>query len=210
MIVLLLALTGYAALDSGLPAYANVVAGVSPRVIALSLSANTLLIVVAQIGILALLRGRRRTQGIAVVGLVWSASWLLLGSAALPDSVAARGWLVLAFAALFGLGETFMSPTVPSLTNALAADSIRGRTNALASGMYSIAFMISPALSAGFIAAGLGWVWIALLCAGALVATVLAVRLGRRLSVEQDVGSMALPAEPDLEGASPAAVPAGQ
>lgn len=184
---LLLAMTGYAALDSGLPAYANVEAGVSARVIALALSANTLMIVIAQLPVLRLLEGRRRTHAIATVGVIWAGSWLLFGCCVLPGSHTARDALVLTFAALFGLGETFMAPSITPLINTLAPEHVRGRANALSSGMYSVAFVISPAISAAFIAAGLGGVWIGLLALGGFVVTGAALLLSRRLAASQDV-----------------------
>jgi MFS family permease len=193
VLTLLLALTGYAALDSGLPAYANVVSGVSAKVIALSLAANTLLIVLAQLPVLRLLRGRRRTWAVAAVGLIWCVSWVLFGFSALPSSTAARDALVLVFAALFGLGETFMAPSMAPLVNAIAPEEVRGRANALTSGMYSVAFVISPVISAAFIASGAGGFWIALLALGCLTVTAAALRLGRRLPRSQDVAADAVP-----------------
>jgi MFS family permease len=187
LLTLLLALTGYAALDSGLPAYANVVGGVSAKVVALSLSANTLTIVLAQLPVLRLLRGQRRTSAVAAVGLIWCVSWVLFGLCALPGSTAARDALVLGFAALFGLGETFMAPSLAPLVNAIAPEEIRGRANALTSGMYSVAFVISPTISAAFIASGLGGVWIGLLSFGCLMVTATALHLGRRLAGKYDV-----------------------
>ncbi|MBV9594754.1 MAG: MFS transporter [Actinobacteria bacterium] len=188
-ITLLLALCGYAALDSGLPAYANVVAGVSPQVVAWSLSANTLVIVVCQLVVLRLLRGRRRTLAIVIVGLVWCGSWLLFGLSAVPDSHTLREVIVIAFSAIFGFGECFMSPSVAPLVNTLAADEVRGRANALTGGVYSLAFVVSPAISAAFISAGIGGVWIGLLAAGCLVVSALALRLRRRLRPEHDVAT---------------------
>jgi MFS family permease len=197
VLTLLLAVSGYAALDSGLPAYANVVADVPARVVALSLSANTLVIVIAQLPVLRLLRGRRRSHALAAAGLVWCASWLLFGSAALPTSGTARSALVIGFAALFGLGETFLAPSLTPLVNTLAPEEVRGRANALSSGMYSVAFVVSPAISAGFIAAGLSGLWIALLAGGGLLVAVVSVRLGRQLTPEQDLSEPARPREPD-------------
>lgn len=187
VLTLLLAMTGYAALDSGLPAYANVEAGVSARVIALSLAANTLMIVIAQLPVLRVLEGRRRTHAIAAVGVVWAGSWLLFGCCTLPGSQGVRDALVLTFAALFGLGETFMAPSVTPLINSLAPEHVRGRANAMSSGMYSVAFVISPAISAAFIAAGLGGVWIALLAVGGVAVTGTALLLTRRLTPAQDI-----------------------
>jgi MFS family permease len=192
VVTLLLALCGYAALDSGLPAYANVVAGLSPRVVALSLSANTLMIVALQLVVLRALRGRRRSHAIAAVGLIWSGSWVLFGLSAVPDSYTARAAIVIAFAAVFGLGECFMAPSVSPLLNALAAEDVRGRANALTGGVFSLAFVVSPAISAGLIAAGLGALWIGLLSAGCLVVTLSAVQLGQRLRLDQDVVAEAM------------------
>jgi MFS family permease len=90
------------------------------------------------------------------------------------------------FAALFGLGETFMAPTVSPLVNSLADDRVRGRANSLASATYSVAFVVSPALSIGMIAAGVSVAWLGLLCAGCLITVLLGVRLGRQLSPAQD------------------------
>jgi MFS family permease len=199
VLTLLLALTGYAALDSGLPAYANVVGGVSAKIVALSLSANTLMIVLVQLPVLRLLRRRRRTSAVAVVGLIWCVSWALFGFCALPGSVAVRDAIVLAFAALFGFGETFMAPSLAPLVNTLAPEEVRGRANALTSGMYSVAFVLSPAISAAFIAGGLGGLWIGLLAAGCLIVTATSLRLGRRLDRSQDVAEDAVPgAESEL------------
>jgi hypothetical protein len=187
VLTLLLALTGYAALDSGLPAYANVVGDVSAKVVALSLSANTLMIVLVQLPVLRVLRGRRRTRAVAVVGVIWCGSWTLFACCALPGSPGMRDAIVLAFGALFGVGETFMAPTIAPLVNTLAPEGVRGRANALTSGMYSVAFVISPAIAAAFIAAGMGGLWVGLLAGGCLVVTVVALRLGRRLAPAQDI-----------------------
>lgn len=188
LLTFLIAVTGYAALDSGLPAYANVVAGVSAKVVALSLAANTLTIVVLQLLMLRVLNGRRRSHALAAVGAVWLLSWALFGASPAAGGTFARSALVLGFAALFGVGETFMAPSLAPLTNTLAPEAVRGRVNALASGTFSVAFVVSPAISAGFISAGLGAVWIALLCVGCLAVVVLGLRLGRRLPLADDAG----------------------
>jgi MFS family permease len=131
-----------------------------------------------------------------MVGVIWCASWVLFGFCALPGSTLVRDAIVLGFAALFGFGETFMAPSIAPLVNTLAPEEVRGRANALTSGMYSIAFVISPAISAAFIAGGIGAVWIALLAAGCLTVTWTSLRLGRRLPRSQDV---AMDAVPDAE-----------
>jgi hypothetical protein len=65
-----------------------------------------------------------------------------------------------------------------------------------------VAFVVSPAISAGFIAAGLGGVWIALLAGGCLVVTATALGLGRHLTDAQDIAQPSVPVEPGPEFAA--------
>ena len=101
----------------------------SVGVVALSLSVNTLTIVLVQLPVLRLLRTRRRTSALAMVGLIWCGSWILFSLCALPTSHTARDAIVHTFAALFGLGETFLAPSIAPLVNALAPEHVRGRAN---------------------------------------------------------------------------------
>jgi MFS family permease len=196
--ILALAFTGYAALDSGLPAYATVEARVSVHVVALSITLNTAVIVISQLFVLRLVRRLRRSRALAAIGLIWAASWAIFGLSALPGSAGLRIATVLAFSGLFALGETFMAPTTSPLVNSLAGDQVRGRANALASMAYSIAFVVSPAICTALIAAGLAGVWIGLLCAGCFGTVLLGLRLGRQLGQHQDVVEAPLAAEPAL------------
>jgi MFS family permease len=183
---LVLAFTGYAALDTGLPAFATVEAHVSVRVVALSLTANTVLIVGAQLFVLRLVRVLRRSRALAMIGLIWAVSWAIFGLAGLSLPHGVRIACILAFAALFGLGETFMAPTISPLVNSLADDRTRGRANALSTGVYSLAFVVSPTISTGLIAAGLAGLWIGLLSLGCLATVGIGFSLGHRLTAEQD------------------------
>jgi Na+/melibiose symporter-like transporter len=76
---LVLSFTGYAALDAGLPAYASVVAGVPVNAVALALTVNTAVIVVAQLFVLRLVRSMRRSGALALTGLIWGVSWAVFG-----------------------------------------------------------------------------------------------------------------------------------
>jgi MFS family permease len=183
---LVLAFTGYAALDAGLPAFATVEAHTAVRIVALALTVNTALIVVAQLFVLRLVRVLRRSRALAMIGLIWAVSWAIFGLAGLGLPHTARIACILGFAALFGLGETFMAPTISPLVNSLADDQTRGRANALSTGVYSLAFVVSPTISTGLIAAGLAGLWIGLLCAGCLATVGIGFSLGRRLTAEQD------------------------
>jgi len=121
-----------------------------------------------------------------MIGLIWAVSWAIFGLAGLALPHAVRIACILGFAALFGLGETFMAPTISPLVNSLADDRTRGRANALSTGAYSLAFVVSPTISTGMIAAGLAGLWIGLLCAGCLATVGIGFSLGHRLTAEQD------------------------
>lgn len=194
---LVLALTGYAALDSGLPAYATVEAHLSVHIVALSITVNTVVIVAAQLTVLKVVSTLRRSRALAAIGVIWAISWAVFGLSALPATPVVRTTCVFLFTALFGLGETFLAPTVPPLVNSLAGERVRGRANALSSVTYSLAFVVSPAISTGMIAAGISAVWLGLLCAGCLGTAVLGVRLGRQLTPDQDRVAGAVPAAPE-------------
>jgi MFS family permease len=183
---LILAFTAYPAFDSGLPAYASVEAHVSARVVALSCTVNTALIVVAQLFVLRRVRRARRSSALAVSGLILAVSWAVFGLAALPAAATGRIAFVFGFTALFGLGETVLAPTVDPLVNHLADERLRGRANSLAALSQSLAFIICPALATGLIAAGAAAVWIGLLSAGCLATVAVAARLRRVLTSDQD------------------------
>lgn len=195
LVSLLFALTGYSALDGGVPAYARVVGGVSPQVVALLFAVNTALIVGGQLAVVRLLRGRRRSSALAGAALVWALAWgLLLLVPLLPP--AGRVAAVLAYGAVFGLGETLMAPVLGPLVNALATDRLRGRYNATQGATFSVAFVVGPALAALLVGTGLGVVWVTALVAGSLLSALLAVRLRRRLTPEQDGIGPLVPADP--------------
>ncbi len=175
----LFAMTGYAALDTGLPAFARVEGHVPPSAVALCFTVNTVLIVSLQLPAVRWTRHWRRTQSLAVAAGLWGLSWLLLGLH--PSTVVA-----LVFAGLFGLGEIFQSPAFAPLVNAMATDELRGRYNALSGATFSVAFVLSPALSGVLIGNDLGWLWISGLVAGSFATALVMLRLRSRLTDLQD------------------------
>lgn len=185
LVTLALALTGYASLDSGLPAFARVEGHVSPSVIALSLVVNTTVIVAGQLVVLRLIAGRRRSLALGVGSALWALSWASLALVPGVDQQT-RVILVLVFGGLFGVGETLSAPTLQPLVNALATDRLRGRYNALSGLMFSIGFVVAPALSGFLIGHGLGSAWLAGMVACGVLAAVASVSLARTLTPEQD------------------------
>lgn len=185
LVALLLAVTGYAALDGGLPPYARVVGHVAPATLGLLFAVNTAVIVTGQLLVLRAVRHWRRTRALAAAATVWAASWALLLLVPLVPGAGASA-LVLVFGGVFGAGETFLAPALQPLVNALATDRLRGRYNALSQSAFSVAFVVSPAVATWFVAAGLGLLWVALLVLAALVAAAVAARLRGSLTDRQD------------------------
>ena len=119
-----------------------------------------------------------------------------LGSLGVLPSGTPRVVAALLFGAVFGLGETLMAPTMGPLVNALATDRLRGRYNALSGATFSVAFVIAPGIAGALIGFGFATVWLALLVLGCVGVAVVARRLPRRLTDEQD-GLAALVAADD-------------
>ncbi|MBM7491410.1 MFS family permease [Micromonospora luteifusca] len=195
---LVLTTCGYAQIEVGFAAYAVRVAEVNPRVVAWALAANTVMIVLAQLLVIRRIEGRSRTRALAVVGAVFAAAWLVLGAAGLVNGESAllAALCVVACSAIFGFGETMLSPVMPALTNALATDELRGRYNAMSSMIFGISGVIGPVTAGPLIGAADGKVWVATVVGGCLVASLVALSLRRLLSPEQDGLATTAPASP--------------
>jgi len=176
---------GYSQLNTGLPAYARALGQIGTRGVGVAFAANTLVIVVLQLFVLRRIEGRRRTRVIAVMAGIWALSWVLLGSSALVPGTLAASALVAACASVFGLGETLLQPTIPVLVNDLAPDHLRGRYNAVSSGSFQLAAVVSPPVAGWLIGHGLATGYISVLVVGALLLGAIAVfRLEPQLSPE--------------------------
>ena len=152
---LLLVAAGYSQMITALPAWATGPVGVSRSVVGFAFAANTWTIAAAQLPVLALARRHRRTRAVAVCGLLFAACWLIALSA---DAVSGRAAVVvlLVAAAVFGLGETFLSPSLPAIVNDLAAERTRGRYVAFPRLSWQAGPMIGPRIAGPAIGAGQG------------------------------------------------------
>lgn len=180
-LTLLLVTAGYAQIQSGFTAFAVDAAAVSTRVLGFAFAANTAVIVAGQLFVQRRLEGHRRTRAMAAVGLIWAASWVLLGVGGLLPGRLWPAALVIGSLALFGFGETLFSPTSPALVNDLAPDHLRGRYNAMSSVTWSLSSVLGPVIAGSILGAGLDAVFIALLVALCLGCAVFAVLLERHL-----------------------------
>ncbi|MEV0243308.1 MFS transporter [Streptomyces sp. NPDC050674] len=176
----------YGQFESGLSAYGVEAAGISTSALGTALAANTLMIVVAQFAVLRFVERRRRSRVIAAVGLIWAVAWAVAGYAGLghgSQEMATAAFV--ATYALFGLGEAMLSPTVAPLVADLAPEGMAGQYNSAFALVKQLALAVGPAVG-GPLGASLHAPYIAAFLVFSLGITVLAVRLGRRLTEAQD------------------------
>jgi MFS family permease len=177
---LLLVTAGYAQLTSAFPAWATGPVGVSKSIVGFAFAANTWAIAVAQLPILVYVRTRRRTRATAVAGVLFALCWLIVLAADHVSTAAAASAALIVAAAVFGLGETFLSPSLPAIVNDVAPEGVRGRYVAVYSTSWQIGPMIGPAIAGAALGAGAGaalLVGLAVACALAWPAAVLCERI---------------------------------
>ncbi|KIZ19168.1 MFS transporter [Streptomyces natalensis] len=187
----------YGQFESGLAAYATEVTRIPPATLGIALSANTAAIVVAQFVVLKLVERRRRSRVMAVVGGIWTVAWIAAGLSGLVHGapVVATALLISTYA-LFGIGESMLSPTVAPLVADLAPASLIGQYNSAFALVKQLALAVGPAVGALMVGHGMAVAYIAMLVACALGITGLSLRLGRMLRPEQDNPHRAVAAVP--------------
>ncbi len=194
----------YGQFESGLSAYGVEAAGISTSALGTALAANTLMIVVAQFAVLKFVERSRRSRVIAGVGLIWAVAWVTAGYAGLGHG--SREMATAAFVstyALFGLGEAMLSPTVAPLVADLAPTGMAGQYNSAFALVKQLALAVGPAVG-GPLAASLPAPYIVTFLLFSLGISVLAIRLGKRLTVAQDQPWLAARSRVVARGGAPA------
>ncbi|GGP84831.1 MFS transporter [Streptomyces melanogenes] len=183
----------YGQFESGLAAYGTEAAGIDPSALGFALAANTAVIVVAQFLVLRFVERRRRSRVIASVGLIWTVAWLFAGYAGLGhgSQTMATAAFVSTYA-LFGLGEAMLSPTVAPLVADLAPESMVGQYNSAFALVKQMALALGPFVG-GPMGATLHGPYIVTFILFSLGITVLALRLGKKLTPAQDQPMLAAP-----------------
>jgi dipeptide/tripeptide permease len=176
----------YGQFESGLSAYGVEAAGISTSALGTALAANTAVIVIAQFAVLRFVERRRRSRVIAAVGLIWAVAWGVAGFAGLGQTseTMATAAFVSTYA-LFGLGEAMLSPTVAPLVADLAPTGMAGQYNSAFALVKQLALAVGPAVG-GPMGASLHAPYVVTFLLFSLGITVLALRLGQRLSAVQD------------------------
>ncbi|MER6538902.1 MFS transporter [Streptomyces sp. 900105755] len=176
----------YGQFESGLSAYGVEAAGISTSALGTALAANTLMIVVAQFAVLRFVERRRRSRVIAGVGLIWAVAWVAAAYAGLGHG--SQEMATAAFVstyALFGLGEAMLSPTVAPLVADLAPEGMAGQYNSAFALVKQLALAVGPAVG-GPLGASLPAPYVVTFLLFSLGISVLAIRLGKRLTDVQD------------------------
>jgi MFS family permease len=185
-LTVLICLVGYGSFNAAFPAFATGPGAISAAALGIAFAVNTLAVSLLQLPVLRLTHGRRRTAALVLVFSLWAATWVVTLVAGELDGTAAVV-LFAGAAAIFALGETFLSPAVPPLVNDLAPDRLRGRYNAVYTLAWTTGFILAPLIAGIALGAGQATVLFLGLIAACGVGAVAAVRLRANIPANLDV-----------------------
>jgi MFS family permease len=189
----------YGMCDAAFPAFATRPGGISPGSLGVAFAANTLTVVGAQLIVLRLLRGRRRSKAVALAACTWALTWAIVLAAGRLGSGPAAATGFAAAMVIFAFGECLLSPTLPAIVNDMAPPEAQGRYNGLGTLAWTTGFIAGPAISGS--ALSRGWatgLFMALIPVCGLAALA-AVRLGHRLPATMDTMQAAEQDKPAAE-----------
>jgi len=128
-----------------LPVYAKNEAGLTETQIGVLFFVNTVVIVLAQLPLARLARGRRRMPTLALLGALWAAAWAIVP---LAGSASPQGAVVLLTAAMivFAGGECLHGTVQAPLVADLAEPRLLGRYMALSALSWQVGFAVGPAI----------------------------------------------------------------
>jgi MFS family permease len=151
-----------------MPVYAKNGAGVSEDAIGVIFFVNTLFIVLAQLPIAKALEGRRRMPALALMGVTWAATWVVVVLAVETMGATAAALVIGAAVVVFALGECLHGTVQGPLVADLAEPRMMGRYMALSSLSWQVGFLIGPAFGGAILDAQPVALWI--VCAGICLA----------------------------------------
>jgi MFS family permease len=187
----LLVTIGTAQLTSAFPAWATGPAKAGTSTVGAAFAANTAVIVVAQLFVLRVVRRTRRTRAAGTAGLIFGLAWLIVLAGGHTGGGTAAAVAFIAALGIFGLGETFLSPSLPAIVNDIAPDELRGRYNAVFTLSWQIGPVIGPALAGAALGHGRGDAYLVALAAACGGCALLVRLLARIVPTKADVPSLA-------------------
>lgn len=152
---LLFVIFGFSQLNSAFPVWAAGSAGAGTGVAGFAFFANCIAIALIQVPVLRLTERWRRTRSLAVAALGFAICWLMVLAGGQHHGLWTAAMFVLGFV-VFGIGETFLSPSVAPLVNDLASDALRGRYNATVNLSWQAGTIIGPVLAGTALNQGAG------------------------------------------------------
>ncbi len=179
LVTALLTTAGLGAYTAAFPVYATQVAGIGPAMLSLAYAANMVTVVSVQLVALRVLASRQRTSAL----------------------------LLVMAAAVFAVGETALSPTVPAIVNDIAPEHLRGRYNASSTLAYTTGFMFGPVITGLTIGHGYATALLTGLIVACCLAAVLALGLARWLPASANRTRLAEAAGADVDLAGTAEGP---
>ena len=180
VVTVALALGFYAQFESGLPAYAITVLGVSERTIGTASAVNCMVIVALQMAVTKWTAKRSAPSLLVVVGSIWVFSWLLLAAASFMPALA--GAMFIGVFGVFAVGETMYAPVLTPLTASLAPAGMVGTTLGIFAALQTGVSAVGPLLAGVALSAGHGSLFVAVHVGISLIAVFAALRLRALLS----------------------------
>jgi MFS family permease len=180
VITVALALGFYAQFESGLPAYAITVLGVSEHTIGTAAAVNCLVIVVLQMAVIRWTAKRSAPSLLVAVGSIWVLSWLLLAAARVVPGFA--GTMFIVVFGVFAVGETMYAPVLSPLTASLAPSGMVGTTLGIFAALQTGVSAAGPLLAGIALSSGRGPLFVGVHVGISLVAVMAALRLRMLLS----------------------------
>jgi MFS family permease len=143
----LIVVFGYSQFHAALPLVLSRPGGLTPGAIAVVFAANTLTVAAAAVPVATLTRRAGRPQLMAAGAACFAACWALLAASGHTGTFPGPLLLAIAAAAVMGIGETLLSPSLGPTVNELAPTALRGRYNAADSLVYSVGSLFGPILA---------------------------------------------------------------
>ena len=177
---MLFVMIGIVPLSEFLPVFVKNNAGVAEHGIGVVFLINTLTIVALQLPISKFEEGRRRMAALALMGVLWSASWfaVLVIGGWLDGNAALAALIVVGM--VFAVGECLHGTVQGPVVVDLAQPQLIGRYMAVSSLSWQVAFIIGPAIGGAILGAAPLALW-PLAATLSLVGAVWALRLEPRL-----------------------------
>jgi MFS family permease len=194
VITVTLALGFYAQFESGLPAYAITVLGVSERTIGTASAVNCLVIVALQMAVMKWTARRSAPSLLVVVGSIWVFSWLLLAAASFLPMLA--GAMFVGVFGVFAIGETMYAPVLNPLTASLAPSGMVGTTLGIFAALQTGVSAVGPLLAGVALSAGHGTLFVSVHVGISLIAVFAAFRLRSLLKGSRTTRREGIPATP--------------